>query len=330
MMITAGPPDTLLVQSRHKVTSPPRTPKPRSAGRGWNRFVRILADVAVSRQAQLYALIWVAAAATLVLTGHGSSAIEGVLYGLAYLCMSLVTVAITLNPPAASVSSTRRARMWLQLGIITLFVALTAWRGLGFHQVIGPDATIPLWSPLVDVLQRWGDQWLGNGNFVANPALYVGLPFVLLLLAGARPRDLGFGPGHRVGRVLVLWSVIPGLAFGYTLMSGVLSVGVLAGRLVSNTLNNGFFEEFLFRGALQTRLGGLIGPSSALVLQALVFGVWHLGLGFTDTGHAGLVPALASTIVHQSVIGLAYGIVFERTRNLLAPSVAHVLINSMY
>lgn len=61
-----------------------------------------------------------------------------------------------------------------------------------------------------------------------------------------------------------------------------------------------------------------------------MFGVWHLGLGFSDTGYAGLAPALANTIVHQSVIGLAHGIIFERTRNLLAPSVAHVLINSMY
>ena len=38
---------------------------------------------------------------------------------------------------------------------------------------------------------------------------------------------------------------------------------------------------------------------------------------------------LGSTIVHQFVIGLAHGIIYERTRNLLVPSVAHVLINSM-
>jgi hypothetical protein len=40
-----------------------------------------------------------------------------VLYGLAYLCLSLVTVAITLDPPTERVSSTRRARLWLQLGM---------------------------------------------------------------------------------------------------------------------------------------------------------------------------------------------------------------------
>ena len=54
------------------------------------------------------------------------------------------------------------------------------------------------------------------------------------------------------------------------------------------------------------------------------------GSRLTDTGHVGVVPAVASTIVHQSVIGLAYGIIFERTRNLLVPSVSHVLITSMF
>lgn len=101
------------------------------------------------------------------------------------------------------------------------------------------------------------------------------------------------------------------------------------GRLLSNALNNGFFEEFLFRGALQTRLRPLVGVGWALVLQALVFGVWHLGLGFDDTSHVGWPEALASTLAHPAVIGLAYGVAFERTRNLLAPSVAHVLANSL-
>ncbi|MFN8513870.1 MAG: CPBP family intramembrane glutamic endopeptidase [Thermomicrobiales bacterium] len=94
-------------------------------------------------------------------------------------------------------------------------------------------------------------------------------------------------------------------------------------------MNNGFFEEFLFRGALQTRLRALGGPGWALVIQALVFGAWHLGLGYTNTDHAGLLPALASTIVYQATLGLAFGVIFERTRNLLAPSVAHILVNSL-
>jgi membrane protease YdiL (CAAX protease family) len=328
-MITTSSPGSVQVP-RQGVPSGPRTPEPRSGGRSQNRFVPILANVAASRQARLFGAVWLAAAATLVVTGQGFSALDGALFGLAYLGFSLVTVAITEPKSAQPASSTRRPRVWVQLGIVALFVTLTAWRGLGFHDVVGPEATMPLWSPLVDTLQRAGDRWFGNGNFVANPVLYVGIPLPLLLLAGARLRSLGFGAGHRTTRVLLLWSAVPLAVFGYALIAGVLAPGVLIARVISNTLNNGFFEEFLFRGALQTRLRGLVGPSSALILQALVFGVWHLGLGFTETGHVGLVPALASTVAHQAIIGLAFGILFERTRNLLAPSVAHVLINSMY
>jgi membrane protease YdiL (CAAX protease family) len=94
-------------------------------------------------------------------------------------------------------------------------------------------------------------------------------------------------------------------------------------------MQNGLWEEFLLRGALQTRLRALLSPEWAIVIQALVFGAWHLGLGYTTTDGAGLLSALAVGIVHQATIGLAFGIVFERTRNLLAPSVAHVLANTM-
>jgi len=98
--------------------------------------------------------------------------------------------------------------------------------------------------------------------------------------------------------------------------------------VVGNALQNGFFEEFLFRGALQTRLNKFVQPGWALAIQALAFGVWHFN------ANAGIAPgdpfaALAVCIVSQAVSGLAYGIVFLRTRNLVAPSVAHVVMNAV-
>lgn len=182
---------------------------------------------------------WGAAAVMLLLSRQALSVLDGVLFGLAYLCMSLVTVAITLDLPAARVGSTGRKRLWLQLGIVVVSIVLTGWRGLSFHEVIGPEATLPLWSSLVGALQRAGDAWFGNSNFVANPVLYFGLPLLLLMLAGAHPRDIGFGPGHRVGRVLLLWGAIPLAVFASALISGVLTAGVLAARLLSDALNNG-------------------------------------------------------------------------------------------
>jgi membrane protease YdiL (CAAX protease family) len=144
---------------------------------------------------------------------------------------------------------------------------LTAWRGLQFHDVAAPDAAIPLWSPLIAAAERLGDQSFGQSTSLANPLMYVGLPLPVLLLAGARLSSLGFGRGRHIGRVLLLWSLVPVLLFAYVLLAGQLTFGRLAARLVNNALSNGFFEEFLFRGALQTRLRYLWRPAWAVVVQ---------------------------------------------------------------
>ena len=285
-----------------------------------------LASVAASRAAWLFAAAWIVAALTLVLTGQGFPFGSLILIAI-FMPLSLVTVLLTEPAPPNPAEANERPHIRFQVGLILLFVVLTGWTGLVFHDVTA--ASIPIWTPLVDALGRLGDAWLGATTYVMNPVSYVVLPLAVLLLAGAGLRSLGFGRGHRIGRVLLLWASIPFAFFAIAFASGQLSLGRLLGGFASNFLNNGFSEEFLFRGALQTRLRRLWGPAWAVVVQALVFGAWHLGLGFDNTGHAGLLPALASTIVNQAVIGLAFGVIFERTRNLVAPTIAHILVDSL-
>ena len=64
----------------------------------------------------------------------------------------------------------------------------------------------------------------------------------------------------------------------------------------------------------------------ALVMQALAFAVWHLG---TDTQYMGgdILQGLALGIASHGMMGLALGIIFQRTRNLIAPSIVHVANN---
>ena len=274
----------------------------------------------------VFAAAWALSAGVLVASGQGFPAAQAAI-GAAYLFLAGITVWVTRAAPNAGPESVR-GRTWVQVGVIAAFIVLTAWNGLVFHEVPGAGP-VPVWSDLTEWLGSVGDGLFGNGNYLANPVTYLVLPLVLLLLLGARPPDLGFGRGHRVGRVLLLWMAIPVGVLVFAIATGQLTIGRVVDRLVSNFMQNGLWEEFLFRGALQTRLRKLLTPGWAIVIQALVFGAWHLGLGYTNTDGAGLPPALASTIVLQATIGLAFGIVFERTRNLIAPTAAHVLANSI-
>ncbi len=216
-------------------------------------------------------------------------------------------------------------RSGVQLALMLLIIALTGLTSAGMR--------IPVWSAMVDGLNALGERtlpaaWVGGpGNAVANPVQYFVIPLILLLLLGERPAELGLGRGHRAWRVSALWSALPLLTWLALMSNGLLPQNVLERRLIGNSLQNGFFEEFMFRGALQTRLTRFMPPMGALALQAVLFGLWHLA-GNTRMMGGDLLAGLAACLVSQAVSGLAYGLVFSRTRNLLAPSVAHVMMNA--
>lgn len=214
-------------------------------------------------------------------------------------------------------------RMALQLIVILGVIALS-----GLYAI-----EIPLWSDMVRWLYALGERalpaaWVGGpGNAVANPAQYFVIPLLLLLALGARPAELGLGRGHRVWRACAVWLAIPALTWLALLALGMLPAQTLARRLIGNALQNGFFEEFLFRGALQTRLAHLLAPGWALAAQALLFGLWHLEAN-TRMMQGDLLAGLAVCLLSQTVSGLWFGLIFQRTRNLVAPSVVHVTMNA--
>lgn len=284
-----------------------------------------------SAPATTFLVVWLLSSTYLLFTGFWQQALIGLFQLLGVAMLGYFTIRLTAAAPDSLAPTKPRGQflLALQLLVIIILALLTGYRGAVFHNLLPADPGLPLWSALEVWLNRLGDEWTGTGNFIANPVLYFILPFFLLLLLGATPQELGFGPGHKVWQVTLLWSLLPLAVIGFFLLSGQLALRVLLLRLLSNGLQNGFFEEFLFRGALQTRLRRLVTPGWAVVIQALLFGVWHIGLGYSNTGASALLPAVLSTIVSQSVLGLGFGLIFERSRNLVAPSLVHVLLNSM-
>ncbi len=81
------------------------------------------------------------------------------------------------------------------------------------------------------------------------------------------------------------------------------------------------FEEFLYRGFLQSALlkfGG--SPGIAIVCTSAVFTAMHWGPGAIETWY-GLVPI--------SMLSLALGVAFEKTKRIGVPIVMHMLFNGL-
>ena len=273
----------------------------------------------------VFAPLWLAALLTLTLTGHG--VVAALLLANAGLLAVLVLLTGRFtsapHPPAHEPPRSRATLPW-QLGAIAVVVVLTATRA----------ADVPVWSALVAWGHALGEssfdaRWVGGpGNAVANPLQYLVVPLAVLLALGARPSGLGFGRGRGVGVTTLLWVAVPAAVAAVALATGALTGQRLVMRILANTLQNGPFEEFLFRGALQTRLRLLFPVPWAILLQALVFGLWHLRSA-TDAMGGDPFAGAAFCIASQTVTGLALGFVFWRTGNLVAPSVAHVALNVM-
>ena len=71
-------------------------------------------------------------------------------------------------------------------------------------------------------------------------------------------------------------------------------------------------EELIFRGLIQKRLGDYLGSKWAVVLSALIFGLYH-----------GYIPQ----VIFGVCVGLLLGLVLERTDQLLLALVIHMVSN---
>jgi membrane protease YdiL (CAAX protease family) len=292
---------------------------------------QIINDVLKSRAAWFFAAIWIASIIYLLITGNGVMGSSA--FALGILIFSAITVALTQDQPDIEPSETKKSVwVWAQLLVVLFFVLLTGYRGYVFNLLPGRATQIPIWSLFADWFGNLGGRYLPNlvdhspRLAAANFAGYFLIPLILLLLLGARLPDLGFGKGHRVWRVVALWVSIPVIFFIINILNGSATPIQLVRMFFGNLLRNGFSEEFLFRGALQTRLRQWMASDWALVFQALTFAIWHLG---ADTQYMGgeLLQGLALGIASHSMLGLAVGIIFQRTRNLIAPSLVHVANN---
>lgn len=85
----------------------------------------------------------------------------------------------------------------------------------------------------------------------------------------------------------------------------------------------GPFEELVFRGGVQGILRRTWGPSVAIVVTSVLFGLVHW-IALTGGGGS-RVPY----VTVAATLGLVLGYLYERSRNLLVPAVVHGLYNTI-
>ena len=118
---------------------------------------------------------------------------------------------------------------------------------------------------------------------------------------------------------LVLIAVSVGETIASPLSAGyhVPALPTLIVQLVFLAFVVGPTEEVLFRGVIQTGLKASFGQSG-IVIGALLFGLFHLINLATESLGATLLQVFTATM-----IGLLFGVLYDRTRNLVGASLAH-------
>jgi membrane protease YdiL (CAAX protease family) len=284
----------------------------------------------------VFGAVWLASAAVVITAGHASQLLVSVGRLCGILLFGWLTLAWTerLERQPQPQAQRGQLRVVAQLAVI-LGVILAVFVDSLRYYGLGHPPEIPVWSALASTAAAAGERWLpahwvgSPARAVVDPLCYFALPLLALLLLGARPSALGLGRGRGTWRVIAVWCSLPAGFLLLQLATGSLGLGQLARRLVSNGLQNGPSEEFLFRGALQSRLALLVDPKWALILQALAFGAWHLAAMRAAGGASSLLLALANAMLSQAVTGLAFGLMARRTDSIVAGSLFHVIANSL-
>ena len=197
---------------------------------------------------------------------------------------------------------------------------------------------------LVAVLATWNltrDPLVpGSYHLTAN----VLLTAVVLGVAGAgglRAADLGLrraslGSGFAYGGVVV-GVVRAGLVVAVLVAPRAFRddrVDVSLGKmlfevLVEIPLATVMFEEVAFRGVLLGLLRKRLPTWPAVVVSALLFGLWHVDGVLHRHDGPGLAAAVAGTVLATTVAGLGFAWLRVRSDSLVAPMLAHWATNSL-
>jgi membrane protease YdiL (CAAX protease family) len=178
---------------------------------------------------------------------------------------------------------------------------------------------------------------LFNQPYEKAPLIYLVI-LTILLVEKSDLSAFGFkteklGKSHLYG--FAFFAILNGLTllvsyvliYGFTGQMPVQSFDIMSSLLSMPfmTLCVGISEECLFRGYMQTHLEKLYTPRKAILIQAILFGVWHFVWNLNPFNPFGIAQYVITTLF----IGLVFGYFFSKTRNLVPLIFAHGLWDSI-
>jgi membrane protease YdiL (CAAX protease family) len=220
---------------------------------------------------------------------------------------------------------------------------------------------IPIILFIIAVIFKIFDVFVFNidellGEIIISKSLGFLLVVAYLWLVGKSVTAIGLH-GKSVAKSLIIGStgIVLILLFSYGLQFGVLvgagkepslvftaidpTAGVTGGvafalfLLVGNFINS-FMEEGLFRGVMLRHFRVSLSFWRANLLQAALFGVWHLNwpikqflTGQLDAG--GLASQSLIILIATGIVGFAMGYLYLKTGNLWGPWIMHTINNSV-
>ncbi len=157
--------------------------------------------------------------------------------------------------------------------------------------------------------------------------LWAALPFIIeLILRKGTIRNLGFQE-TRFSRSLPLYLVLVALWFLAILVLVRLSTGIFAFSAVLLSFSFIFFhpafvEELNFRGFLQTRLARLFSVKQSIIIQAVIFALYHVPAAL-PTSQLGFSPGGIFYPVLVFPFAIVLGIIYAKTQNLFVTMAIH-------
>jgi len=176
----------------------------------------------------------------------------------------------------------------------------------------------------------FGDKW-DIGIIIKKTVIFVGLPFLFLKFRKNSLASMGLTSKDWkrnlwVGFIIFLALAIPNAFFvgntGSEILSGKYSAPQVGIGLFSSSiyyfLMAGFSEEFFFRAFIQTRISYVLRSSiSGVLITSLIFGLGHIPAIMQWYPGITYGEAFCRVFFLQTFIGIMFGVLWERTRNLI-------------